>query len=43
MTEHVCTHTHQGEEEGDQDKDVKELQMMANLHIRTGYQDEKYS
>ena len=36
-------HTHQGEEEGDQDKDVKELQMMANLHIRTGYQDEKYS
>ena len=37
------SHTHQGEEEGDQDKDMKELQMMANLHIRTGYQDEKYS
>ena len=39
----VHTHTYQGEEEGNQDKNVKELQMIANLHIHIGYQDEKYS
>ena len=35
----VHAHTHQGEEEGNQDKNVKELQMIANLHIRIGYED----
>ena len=39
----VHAHTYQGEEEGNQDKNVKELQMIANLHIHIGYQDEKYS
>ena len=36
-------HTYQGEEEGNQDKNVNELQVIANVHIHIGYQDEKYS